>query len=336
MVGLRLPGHGTAPSALTSVRWQDMAAAVRLAMQHLRDRVGDKPLHIVGYSNGAALATQYALTALADDGLPQASRLVMLSPAIGVTPAAALAVWQARLGNLLGLEKLAWQDVLPEYDPYKYQSFATNAGDQIHRLTAEIQRLLNELGSAGRLQDFPSTLAFLSAVDATVSTRSVVTDLFMKLPRNGHELVVFDLNRRAGMESLFTRDPGAAIESLLDDGTLPFTFSVIANRAPDVRAVMLRSNPSDTPSVITMAPDLAWPDGMFSLSHVALPFPPDDPLYGGPDARRSPGIALGNVALRGEKNTLAVPARDMLRQRWNPFYAVVRDGTVAFLLNNGS
>src|SRR4030088_3017231 len=31
VIGLRLPGHGTVPSGLTIRRWQDMAAAVRLA-----------------------------------------------------------------------------------------------------------------------------------------------------------------------------------------------------------------------------------------------------------------------------------------------------------------
>lgn len=66
VVGLRVPGHGTAPSGLVTVQWQDMAAAVQLAMRDLRRKLGDKPLYIVGYSNGAALAVHYALTALAD------------------------------------------------------------------------------------------------------------------------------------------------------------------------------------------------------------------------------------------------------------------------------
>jgi predicted alpha/beta-fold hydrolase len=55
--GLRLPGHGTAPSGLTTVTWEDWAAAVRLAVRDLRQRVGpDVPVYITGYSTGAALA----------------------------------------------------------------------------------------------------------------------------------------------------------------------------------------------------------------------------------------------------------------------------------------
>ena len=81
-----------------------MAAAVRLAMRHLAEKTGNRPLYIVGYSNGAALAVHYALHALEDPGAPSATRLVLVSPAIGVSEVAALAIWQSRIGRLLGLE----------------------------------------------------------------------------------------------------------------------------------------------------------------------------------------------------------------------------------------
>jgi hypothetical protein len=42
VIGLRMPGHGTAPSGLTSVKWQDMAAVVKLGMEHLASKVGQK------------------------------------------------------------------------------------------------------------------------------------------------------------------------------------------------------------------------------------------------------------------------------------------------------
>ncbi len=142
VIGLRLPGHGTAPSGLVHARWQDMAAAVKIAMGHLRGRVGDAPIYIVGYSNGGALAVHYSQVAMDDDSLPRANGLVLVSPAIGVSSVAVLAVWQARLGDLLGLDKLSWNSLLPEYDPFKYGSFAVNAGDQVYRLTTEIQSLL--------------------------------------------------------------------------------------------------------------------------------------------------------------------------------------------------
>ena len=93
----------------------------------------------------------------------------------------------------------------------------------------------------------------------------------------------------------------------------------------------MRDNNTNVSSVVESAPGLEWPAGMYSLSHVALPFPPDDPLYGGPKAKTSPGISLGNLSLRGEKGALKVPPQDMLRQRWNPFYTIIESKTLNFL-----
>jgi len=102
VIGLRLPGHGTAPSGLVQVRWEDMAAAVRLAMHHLNEKVGERPLYLVGYSNGGALAVHYALCGIKDAALPEVSGIVLISPSIGVTSMAFLAKWQAGLGHFLG------------------------------------------------------------------------------------------------------------------------------------------------------------------------------------------------------------------------------------------
>jgi alpha-beta hydrolase superfamily lysophospholipase len=35
VVGLRLPGHGTAPSGLVSATWEDFAAAARIGARHV-------------------------------------------------------------------------------------------------------------------------------------------------------------------------------------------------------------------------------------------------------------------------------------------------------------
>ena len=190
VIGLRVPGHGTAPSGLVHTRWPDMAAAVRLAVRHLRAKIGDKPLYLVGYSNGGSLAVHHALTGGDVDGI------VLLSGAIGVVPVAALAIWQSRLGRWLGLHKLAWNALVPEYDPFKYGSFAVNAGVMVYEITTEIQARIDKQD----MSEFPPLLAFQSAVDATVSAPALVRKLRSKLPPGGHELVVFvivDLNRSA-------------------------------------------------------------------------------------------------------------------------------------------
>jgi alpha-beta hydrolase superfamily lysophospholipase len=323
VLGLRMPGHGTAPSGLVNLAWEDMAAAVRLAMHHLAEKVGDRPIHIVGYSTGAAVAVLYVLDTLEDATLPRAQRLVVLSPAIGVTSVAALAVWQARLGHLLGLDKLAWTDILPEYDPFKYGSFAVNAGDVVYRLTEQIQRRITALGEQGRLGGLPPILAFSSVVDATVSTPALVRGLFERLPPGGHELVLFDINRMAKIEPILKWNPTAVVEALKEDPHPAFTLSLVTNEHPDTLDVAVhRWDPGEAaPRVVNTG--LSWSADLYSLAHGALPFPPDDALYGGHPKGENPGLQLGAIALRGERGVLQIGAADMLRLRWNPFYAYV-------------
>jgi pimeloyl-ACP methyl ester carboxylesterase len=86
VVGLRLPGHGTAPSGLVTFRVEDMQAAVRMAMLDLRRQAGpDLPIYMVGYSNGAARAVDYTLSILEGEALPKPAGLVLISPSIGIT-----------------------------------------------------------------------------------------------------------------------------------------------------------------------------------------------------------------------------------------------------------
>jgi len=330
VLGLRLPGHGTAPSGLTEVHWEDMAAAVRIALRHLKNAVGDRPIYIIGYSTGGALAVQYALERLSHAHLPAVAGLVLISPAIGVTPLAAFAVWQARLGHLLKLDKLEWSDIRPEYDPFKYNSFAVNAGDQVYRLTVEISRLIAHHGPSGGLDGMPPILAFQSAVDATVSTRALIDGLFGKLPSPEHELVLFDINRLAEMEPILMEDPKGQFLPLLRRDDLPFTLSVATNDHSRNTGLVLHRKVPGTAGYVTDTTDLSWPSGIYSLSHVALPFDEDDPLYGPHGRTTSPAIHLGDLALRGERSVLQIPAADMLRLRWNPFYSLIEQRIEAF------
>ena len=331
VVGLRMPGHGTAPSGLLNLTWQDMVAAVRLAMTHLAGQSGERSVYIVGYSTGAALAVLYALNAVQDPELPQARRLILVSPAIGVTPAAALSVWQGRLGQLLGLEKLAWNAILPEYDPFKYSSFAINAGDVVYRLTLQIQERITALGEGGALDRVPPILAFSSIVDATVSTPALVEGLFERLPAGGHELVLFDINRRTAIEPVLKSRPEAVIEALQADPNPAFTLSVVTNRDEQTSEVVVRTKAPGGKTFTDVDLGLSWPDGVYSLAHIALPFPAHDPLYGGESAEEDIGLHLGKLALRGERGVLRIPASDMLRQRWNPFYSYLETRVLNFV-----
>jgi len=320
VVGLRLPGHGTAPSGYKYARWEDMAAAVRLAMSHLGSKVGPAAVHIIGYSNGAPLALNYTLEALDDGASPAPKSLVLISPAIGVSRAAAFAKWMSRIAVLPGLEKLAWTDIQPEYDPFKYNSFTTNAGDQVFRLTRRVARAVEERAGDGLIEDFPPTLSFLSAVDATVSVDAVVDNLLEHLAPGRHELVLYDINRRRIAQSVLVSDPGPLTARLMGDVSLPFALTLITNADGESSEVVTRRKPALSSRVSTEPLGASWPPGMISLSHVALPFPPDDPLYGRGPAPNEEIVFLGHLDVRGERNLLRFPADWLMRLRHNPFY----------------
>ena len=341
VVGLRVPGHGQAPSGLVNVQWEDMAAAVKLAFAYVGEQAGDRPLYIVGYSNGGALAVNYALDTLADPRLPKADGLVLLSPEIGLSKVAFLANWQEWIGQLLGLENLAWNSVLPEYDPWKYGSFAINAARQAYQITEAVQEQITRASEAGTLGQLPPILAFQSVVDATIAAPDLVSNLFARLPEStrgsgaaaepGHELVLFDINRMAFLEPLLKSNPTAWIDPMLADDSLEFMLTLVSNQGPNSAEVVASSRMPGSSQVEVCDTGLEWPREVYSLTHVALPFPANDPIYGGPEADPSPGIQLGNLALRGERNVIQVAAADMLRLRYNPFFPYMKQRVLAFM-----
>ncbi len=323
VVGLRLPGHGTAPSGLRSVTSQDMAAAVRVAMTHLADTLGAKPIHIIGYSTGGSLALNFALEALEEGGKAVPASLVLVSPAIRVHPASALARFKDTLSLLPGLGELAYLAVMGEFDPFNYNSFATNAGAQVHGLTRDVDRRIRSVAQdPGRTSRFPPVLAFKSAVDSTVMTEAIVDDLLMRLPAPRNELVLFDINRNAAIKStLLVADPAPLTDRLMADVRLPFSVTFVTNENPQSANVVARYKPPFSPQESNARPlGFAWPAGVVSLSHVCLAFPADDPLYGQGPPTSDDRIFLGDMALRGERGLVSIPGDWLLRQRYNPFY----------------
>ena len=328
VIGLRLPGNGTAPSGLKTVRWQDMAAAVHLAMKYLSTRMDGKPIHIVGYSTGASLALDFTLNVLDGKDSPMPASLVLISPAVGLHPTAGLAGFMNLLGYFPGLGGLSWLSILPEFDPYKYNSFATNAGTQVYRLTRSVSNRMAAKALSGPIRDFPPVLVFKSQVDATVSVDAVIDRLLKRLGPDGHELVLFDINQLAAQTPLLVSDPRPLSNRLMADDSLPFTVTLITNENPHSRSVVSRSKKpfSNEESITPLG--LEWPQGYISLSHVALPFPPDDPLYGMHDPQDPKHIFLGQQPIQGEKGMLALSTDWLLRVRHNPFYGYLETRAV--------
>ena len=273
VLGLRIPGHGQAPSGLLDVKWQDMAAAVRLAMDEVRRKSAGANVYIIGYSNGGALAVQYALDSLSNDTLDPVDGLVLISPEIGISKLAMLAKWQERLGHLLGLEKLAWNDLLPEFEPWKYGSFALNAGKQAWLITEEIQMQISTLAGTGKLGRMPPILAFQSVVDATVTAPALVDNLFERLPEISsesahnaparHELVLYDINRYSDIQPLMKQSPSSWIEPMLDNMEYRFLLTFLSNKGTTDKEMMAVSRMPGSKEVEVCDTDMS-----LSLIHI--------------------------------------------------------------------
>ena len=234
---------------------------------------------------------------------------------IGVSPAAGLAQWKRALSMIPGLSQLAWLQIEPEFDPYKYNSFATYAAEQVFRLTRSVTHRLASLDGT-----LPPVLALKSTVDATVSNRALIERMLSRLRPNRHELVLFDINRSAAASILLVDDPGPHTARLMQGGTHPFAISLVTNSSLDSREMEVRYKPALSEQV-EPGQELAmlWPPRVLSLSHVALPFPPDDPLYGR-DPPVDSGLFLGQLGLQGERGLMRISSDWLLRMRHNPFY----------------
>jgi alpha-beta hydrolase superfamily lysophospholipase len=318
----RLPGHGTAPGALTNVDWEMWQAATRLAVREATRLAGDEvPLHLVGYSNGGALALKYALDALDSPTLRKPQQLVLLSPMVGVTAFARFAGFAGLPAILPAFAKAAWLNIAPEYNPYKYNSFPVNAARQSWLLTQALQQQLSRDARENKLAALPPVLAFQSVMDSTVSTRAVVTELFDQLPKNGSELVVFDINQAASFRPLFKPSSWTALTDLLPAAQRRYGVTVITNARADGFETVAKITPADSTQEKILSLQVAYPQDVYSLSHVAVPFPPDDDLYGrDPQIKNRYGISLGTIALWGETSVLSVGKEALMRVTSNPFY----------------
>lgn len=337
----RLPGHGTVPAGLAVAQWEDWVATTRMVMREARKRVpAPKPVHIVGFSNGGALALKQALDAIENPDQIKPDRLILLSPMVGITGF-------ARFAGLAGLPaffprfaKAAWLSIMPEFNPFKYNSFPINGARQSHQLTQELQGQLARLARQNRLIGLPPALTFQSVLDFTVSTRAIITELYDRLPKNGSELVLFDLNRSAKISGLFRERSENAIHRMIRPGVARnYATAILTNSQPGRVDVVVRKVAALSTEEKVTPLALTYPREVFSLSHVAVPFPMWDSLYGtnpSPTADEDYGIHLGNISTRGEVGALILNLDSLLRMSSNPFYDYMMERVKALIPQPGS
>ena len=322
VIAPRLPGHGTLPTGLLAAKWEDWAAIAKLAMYELQQQLGDnRELYLLGYSTGAALAVNYALDARKDQGLPQPKKLILLSPMLGVSKFASFGKSLELIGRLPLLGSKRWLNLDPEYNPFKYNSFTVNAGWQAHRLTKYLQIKIQAIKTLNGLAHFPPCIVFQSLVDSTVSTHAITKYFFRVLPDNNSELIIFDINRNRYLAPIIRTDSNETFTDLFEPSLLNYHLVKIGNSNTDTDRVSEWRRPAGSLENLETPLPLEFPRGVYSLSHIALPFPINDPIYGlEPDEQEFYGIRLGNLNLRGEKNTLIIAADTNQRLNANPFY----------------
>jgi hypothetical protein len=134
-------------------------------------------------------------------------------------------------------------------------------------------------------------------------------------------LVLFDVNRLTAKESFFYVKHHDLLLDLRDTVGLPFDIALITNKNEESREMVLKNKTMNSQNIRTEILDLSWPPGVYSLSHVAIPFSPDDLLYGpvGPDESNN-HVNLGGFAPRGERRILVIPTELLMRLRYNPFF----------------
>ncbi|HYT32811.1 MAG TPA: alpha/beta hydrolase, partial [Thermoanaerobaculia bacterium] len=103
-----------------------------------------------------------------------------------------------------------------------------------------------------------------------------------------------------------------------------YALSILTNASDNVLEVVEKRTASGETRARDQPTGLSWPPQTFSLSHIALPFATDDPLYGtDPDPREFYGVRLGVLAPRGERSGLIVGMDQLLRLTCNPFFPYV-------------
>jgi alpha-beta hydrolase superfamily lysophospholipase len=340
----RMPGHGTVPGGLTEVEWEEWMATTRMAVREAIHKAGPfVPLHIVGYSNGGALALKYTLDTLdspEDQRLPKPDRLVLVSPMIGVSA-------YARFAGLAGLPaifpafvKASWLSVLPEYNPFKYNSFPVNGARQSYQLTMALQRQIGNVARSGKIADLPQILTFQSIVDATVNVGALINVLYAQLPANGSELVLFDINRAAEFGPLLNKGAEGLMRQMMPPAERRYRSTIISNVGPLTAEVAENVTEAGTVAEHSRALRLYYPENTYSMSHLSLPFPVKDSLYGeNPNPDENFGIHLGRLAWHGEENVLVVPPGSLLRVTSNPFFPFMLeriDGMIDSFARTGS
>jgi len=176
---LLLPGHGTAPSDLVDIDYQQWQQAADYAIS--RSSKDYSELYLGGFSTGGALILRHLLKHPNND--EHIKGVLLWSPA---SKAASSFAWLAKPVSWFR----PWLSKDADIDFAKYESFATNAGAQVHTL---MKLLGKELKQAKQLPAIP-LLMVASQYDQTINTQAslaILQDWQQANPKLQHQLIYY-------------------------------------------------------------------------------------------------------------------------------------------------
>lgn len=327
VLNLRLPGHGTAPGALTDVTWQDWMDAVNFGVEAVTSKLNEsteKKLTFVGFSTGGALLLRYTMNEVIKGGGRIPDKLLLFSPAVSITKQAYFADFHQYVSWFPGLERFRWMDVLQENDPFKYQSFPKNAAYQIYKLAESNKKLTKKISKDNIFKEkFPGIIAFQSPYDATVEYKGLV-HLFNNLNSDKNKLVLFKENTKYNhifnKEDLYTinttdfkpdffKTDLYIVKNIIENESICGLFKVTVNRTK-----------LPTYSLQEDYPKVHWPERAFAMSHISPQIDINDPYYG----KDSNLFPFKTEKYYGELGLLADESgTNFERLRFNPFIEII-------------
>ena len=81
------------------------------------------------------------------------------------------------------------------------------------------------------------------------------------LAPEGHEFVLFDINRTSAKLTILVSDPGPLTTRLMADDALPYSLTLVSNENTESAAVDSRLKAPLSAHVSTEPLNLAWPRG---------------------------------------------------------------------------
>ena len=133
--------------------------------------------------------------------------------------------------------------------------------------------------------------------------------------------MLFDRNRATKLGPLLRPAFDVSASRLVPDAPRPWRLVLVTNADETSTETIARITDAGSAVERILPLDAAYPRHVFSLSHVALPFPEWDSLYGAtPDPPAQYGVELGTIGARGEVGVLIVSLDNLARMSWNPFF----------------